>query len=297
MLADLLSGLANRHKDPIFMKSSGSQFLRTATIVVVAVGLVIFALSGYMQPLFRSALSPLVAAQTWISTRFMALYEFVTVPRDIASLRAQNQAQASEIAGLQAQVIELEQQLREAQVLYALLDFARSSPSSTYVASSVIGRDPSPFLHYIIIDHGSDSGLRSGMPVITDQGLVGRIDAVTATAARVQLITDPGATVNVRLESSSTEAQITGSVTGEISLGMVSQDTNLQPGELILTSGLGGGYPADLLVGQVVSVRSNTTDLFQSASIQSVVDFRALKAVLVITNFRPVDIAPLIPTP
>ncbi len=278
------------------MKTSGSQFFRTATIGIVVVGLVIFALSGYMQPLFRTAISPLVTVQTWLSTRFMAVYEFVTVPRDIASLRAQNQALESEVAGLQAQIIELEQQLREAQVLYALLDFARGSPASQYVAAAVIGRDPSPFLHYVIIDHGSDHGLRRGMPVITDQGLVGRIDALTATAARVQLVTDPGSTVNVRLQSTRTEAQITGSVTGEIELGLVSQDTPLLPGEIVLTSGLGGGYPADLLVGQVISVRSSGTDLFQSASVQSVVDFGSLQAVLVITNFRPVDITPLIPT-
>ena len=278
------------------MRTSGSQFFRTATIGIVVVGLVIFALSGYMQPLFRTAISPLVSAQTWLSSRFMAVYEFVTVPRDIASLRSQNQALESEVAGLQAQIIELEQQLREAQVLYALLDFARSSPASQYVAAAVIGRAPSPFLHYVIIDHGSDHGLRRGMPVITDQGLVGRIDALTATAARVQLVTDPGSTVNVRLQSTRTEAQITGSVTGEIELGLVSQDTPLLPGEIVLTSGLGGGYPADLLVGQVVSVRSSGTDLFQSASVQSVVDFGSLQAVLVITNFRPVDITPLIPT-
>ncbi|MFA5838081.1 MAG: rod shape-determining protein MreC [Bellilinea sp.] len=278
------------------MRTTGSQFFRTATIGIVVVGLVIFALSGYMQPLFRTAISPLVTAQTWLSSRFMAVYEFVTVPRDIASLRSQNQALESEVAGLQTQIIELEQQLREAQVLYALLDFARSSPASQYVAAAVIGRDPSPFLHYVIIDHGSDHGLRRGMPVITDQGLVGRIDALTATAARVQLITDPGSTVNVRLQSTRTEAQITGSVTGEIELGLVSQDTPLLPGEIVLTSGLGGGYPADLLVGQVISVRSSGTNLFQSASVQSVVDFGSLQAVLVITNFRPVDITPLIPT-
>ncbi len=277
------------------MKTSGSQFIRTATISVVVVGLVIFALSGYMQPLFRTALSPLVGVQTWLSTRFMAVYEFVTVPRDVASLRAQNQALESEVAGLQTQIIELQEQLREAQVLYALLDFARSSPQSTYIAAAVIGRDPSPFLHYVIIDHGSDSGLRHGMPVITDQGLVGRVDAVTAKAARVQLITDPGSTVNVRLQSNNTEAQIIGSVTGEISLELVSQDVELLPGELILTSGLGGGYPADIMVGQAVSVRSSSTDLFQSASIQSVVEFNSLQAVLVITNFQPVDITPLIP--
>ncbi|MHB1120834.1 MAG: rod shape-determining protein MreC, partial [Bellilinea sp.] len=269
------------------MKNPRSQFFRTATIIVVVAGLVLFALSGYMQPLFRSALTPFVSVQTWLSTRFMAVYDFVTVPRDVASLRAQNEALESEVAGLQTQIIELEQQLREAEVLYALLDFARSSPQSTYVAAAVIGRDPSPFLHYVIIDHGSDAGLRHGMPVITHQGLVGRIDAVTATAARVELITDPGSIVNVRLVPSGAEAQILGSVTGEISLELVSPDVDLQPGELILTSGLGGGYPADLLVGQVVSVRSTGTDLFQSASVQSVVEFSSLQAVLVITNFRP----------
>lgn len=278
------------------MKNSRSQFFRTATIIVVVVGLVLFALSGYMQPVFRTALSPFVSVQTWLSTRFMAVYDFVTVPRDVASLRAQNEALEKEVSGLQTQIIELEQQLREAQVLYALLNFARSSPQSTYVAAAVIGRDPSPFLHYVIIDHGSDAGLRHGMPVITDQGLVGRIDAVTATAARVELITDPGSVVNVRLESTGTEAQIHGSVTGEITLEMVSQDVDLQPGELILTSGLGGGYPADILVGQVVSVRSTDTDLFQSATVQSVVEFNSLQAILVITNFRPVDISPLIPS-
>ena len=278
------------------MKSTGSQVFRTATIAVVAIGLVIFALSGYMQPLVRSVLSPLITAQTWLSTRFMTVYEFVTVPQDVASLRAQNEALKSEVAGLQAQVIELQQQLREAQVLYALLDFARSSPQSTYVAAAVIGRDPSPFLQYVIINQGSDDGIRRGMPVITDQGLVGRIDAVTATAARVQLITDPNSAVNVRLESSGAEAIIRGSITGEISLEMVPQDVTLLPGELVLTSGLGGGYPPDILVGQAISVRSTESDLFQSASVQSVVEFNALQAVLVITNFRPVDISPLIPT-
>ncbi len=79
-----------------------------------------------------------------------------------------------------------------------MLEFARTQPENVYIAGSIIGRDPSPFLHYVIIDHGSDYGLRHGMPVVTQQGLVGRIDAVTAGAARVQLITSPDSTVNVR---------------------------------------------------------------------------------------------------
>ncbi len=277
------------------MRAFRSRFWQAALVLVMA-GLILFALSGYMRPLFRTVTSPLIAAQEWLSTRFLTVYEFVTIPRDVATLRARNQALENEVAGLQAQIIELQQQLREAQLLYALLDFARARPQYQYVAAAVIGVDPSPFLHYVIIDHGSDDGLRYGMPVITDQGLVGRIDAVTATAARVQLITDPGSSVNVNLEGLDADGQISGSITGEITLDMVSQDVNLQPGVLLLTSGLGGNYPANILVGQVVSVRKSTTELFQSATIQPVVDFSTLQAVLVITNFRPVDISPLLPT-
>jgi rod shape-determining protein MreC len=66
---------------------------------------------------------------------------------------------------------------------------------------------------------------------------------------------------------------------------------------LVLTSGLGGDYPADVLIGQVVTVRKSDTDLFQTASVQPAVDFTALRAVLVVKNFKPVDIIPLIPTP
>ena len=129
------------------------------------------------------------------------MVDFFTLPRDVTNLLQRNVALENEISSLQSQVIQLEGQLTEAKVLYALLDFARARPQNQYLASAVIGRDPSPFLHYIIIDHGSDDGIRYGMPVVTQQGLVGRVDAVTASASRVQLITDPGSIINVRMQS------------------------------------------------------------------------------------------------
>ena len=269
---------------------------QTAMLVLVVVGILVLALSGYLGPLLRLVLNPLVGAQGWLSSRYMAVYEFVTVPRDVASLRARNAQLENDVSRLQTQVIQLQQQQRQAQVLYALLNFARANPENEYVAAAVIGRDPSPFLHYVIIDHGSDDGIRHGMPVVTEQGLVGRIDAVTAGAARVQLINDPGSQINVKLQSSQTEVMLDGSITGDINLGMIPQDLNLQSGEVVLTSGLGGDYPQEVVVGQVVSVRKRQTDLFQTASVQPAVDFNSLQAVLIITNFKPVDVTPLIPT-
>jgi len=257
----------------------------------------LLALSGYVNSAIRTSITPLVYGQEWLSTRFVAIYEFFTVPRDVYSLRQRNAELEDEVSKLQTSVIELQQQLKEADVLYALLDFARARPENQYVACSVIGRDPSPFFHYVIIDHGSDDGIRHGMPVVTQQGLVGRVDAVISNAARVELINDIGSSVNIHLQNSKSEAVLRGSVTGDISIDMVNQDIVISPGDLVLTSGLGGNYPTDLLVGQVASVKKLETDLFQTAVVQPAVDFSNLKAVLVIINFKPVDITPLIATP
>jgi len=227
----------------------------------------------------------------------VAIYDFLTSPRDVASLRTENSQLTDEVAQLQTQIITLQQQLSDTQVLYALLNFARAQPQNQYVAASVIGRDPSPFVHYVIIDHGSDDGLKHGMPVVTEQGLVGRIDAVTAEAARVELITDTDSVVNVHLQSVDRDAELIGSLTGDISLDMVSQDINLQPGEIVLTSSLGGLYPSNILIGQVTSVRKQENALFQTAVVQPAVNFTTLSAALVITNFQPVDTTTLVPTP
>ncbi len=270
---------------------------QTITLTLVAVGLVILALGGYLTPLSRLALSPLISTQTWISERFQALQLYLTSPRDVAQLIQRNAELEAEIAHLRTQIIELQQQLGEYRILSALLDFARAYPEYQYVGASVIGRDPSPFVKYIHINRGSDDGLRRGMPVVTQQGLVGRVSQVTAAAALVQLITDPSVVVNVRLEPSRAEALLSGSITGDIGLDMIPQDADVEPGALVLTSGLGGNYPPNVLIGQVTGVRSQDYDLFQSASMQPVVDFTHLEIVLVITNFQPVDISPLIPTP
>lgn len=277
------------------MKDLFSRSLQATIIFLVVGGILVLALGGYFSSASNAFTGFLVEAQTWFSTRYVAIQDFLTAPRDIVSLRQRNAELENEVARLQAQVIELQQRVGETDTLAALVDFSRSNPESSYKAASVIGRDPSPFLHYIIIDRGSNDGIQRGMPVVTAQGLIGRVDAVIADAARVQLITDPGSSVNVRLQTSNVEAVLTGSVTGDLSLDMLPQDVQILEGEVILTSGLGGGYPPDLIVGQVINIRRREADLFQQAFVQPVVDFSRLEIVLVITNFRPINIEPLVP--
>ena len=278
------------------MKDLLSRSLQTTIIFLVVGGILALAFGGYFSAASNQLTAILVDTQTWFSTRYLAIQDFFAAPRDVNALRQRVAELESENATLRAQVIELSDRASRVDTLAALVNYSRSNPESRYVAADVIGRDPSPFLHYIIINRGSNDGILRGMPVVTDQGLVGRVDAVIADAARIQLIADPRSAVNVRLQNSNVEAVLGGSVTGDLTLNLIPQDVAVVEGDLVLTSGLGGGYPTDLPIGQVINVRKREADLFQRASVQPVVDFSRLTIVLIITNFRPINIEPLIPT-
>jgi rod shape-determining protein MreC len=277
------------------MKFLNVKNVQTIVIVAVVAGLLFLALSGYLTPVFNLTLNPLVSFESWLSVRYLSARDFLTAPRDVTQLREQNAILESQVTQLQTQLIQMEERLGEAQICFALLDFGRTNPQYEYVTATVIGREISPFLQYIIIDKGSDDGLQYGMPVVTQEGLVGRVDAVIAAASRVKLITDSTSVVNVLLQTAEIEAQLNGSLTGDVSLDMIPLDETVEPGDVVLTSGLGGNYPPNIFVGQVLSVQMRDNALFQTASVQPIVDFNSINAVLVITNFEAVDITPLIP--
>ena len=279
------------------MKTNSPRSMQLFVFLLLALGLVGLALGGYLTPLSRIFINPIVSAQTWLAKRYQAVQSLITQPEDVTTLRQQNSALEAENSRLQVQIVELQQQVTESQLLSTLVDYERRHVENQYTAASVIARDISPFMHYVIIDRGSDDGLRKGMPVITQKGLLGSIAAVTAGAARVQLINDPGSIINVILQQSDIEAVLNGQITGEIELDMISQNATIQPGDLVMTSGLGGNYPANLVIGQVMTIKNEASALFQTASVQPAVDFSQLEIVLIITNFQPVDISPLVPTP
>ena len=266
---------------------------RKIVLVLLIAGMILLALSGFLTQVLGNAINPIIDVQKWVAERVQIIYEFFTIPRDVTQLRAENQALQDQVSLLQTQIIQLEQDLKEADILYSLLGFARGRPEESYVAASVIGMDPSPFLQYVLIDKGSDDGIFYNMPVVTEKGLVGRISAVTASAARVQLITDAGAMVNASVVEADVDGIVQGSVTADITIEMISQEVELIVGQTVQTSGLGGNYPAEVTIGQILNVNKLENELFQSASIQPAEDFKNLQAVLVVATFRSSNIDPL----
>ncbi|HNY18539.1 MAG TPA: rod shape-determining protein MreC [Flexilinea sp.] len=261
--------------------------------ILIISGVIFLALSGFLTQSLSGLIDPIIQVQKWTAERIQTVYEFFTIPRDVTQLRAENQALQEQVSLLQTEIIQLQQDLKEADILYSLLGFARGRPEETYIAAAVIGVDPSPFLQYILIDKGSDDGIAYNMPVVTEKGLVGRISAVTASAARVQLITDAGSLVNAHVVEADADGVVRGSVTADLTIEMVSPEAELQAGQIVQTSGLGGNFPAEVVIGQILNVNKLENELFQSASIQPAEDFSNLQAVLVVANFRPSNVEPL----
>ena len=262
-------------------------------LVLFVLGVAFFALSGYMNKAIDRVMGPLIGVQSTVMERLNFVINLFTISQTEVELAAENEELKKQVSELQKYIIQLQQNLNEADILYALLGFARSSPDEQYIPAKVIGKDPSPFLKYLLIDQGSDQGIRSGMPVVTNNGLVGRIEAVTASAARVKLITDSTSMINAVVTEVDAECMVQGSITGDVTIEMVSQDVKLEPGQIVQTSGLGGDFPSDFIIGQVLNVNQINNEIFQSASILPAENFSSLQAVLVVSNFSPANTAPL----
>jgi rod shape-determining protein MreC len=199
----------------------------------------------------------------------------------------------AQVAELQNRIIGYQEDAADLRILSALLDYARTAPDHTYVAANVIGRDTSPFLSYIFLDIGSDGGVLRDMPVVTNQGLVGLVVEVTCCSSKIRLITDPESAINARLQGTRDEGAVVGRQGGGLELQYLSQQAEINPGDVVLTSGLSGRVPAGLVLGQISAVQRLDYEVLQKASVSPGVDFNRLEIVLVITNFKPVDLSPL----
>jgi rod shape-determining protein MreC len=275
------------------MPTIRKRFLIALALLILSAGILLLGAAGLLSPLQDTVSRVTVGAQSGITTAFYNLRDFLTAPRNLQDLLLRNADLESQIARLEAEVVTLREQAAEVEVLRALLGTARQQPENQYLVAHVIGRDTSPFLQYLILDQGSDAGIRRGMPVVSQNGLVGRISEVSHSASKVQLIIDPDSSINARVQESRAEGILVGQSSGGLELTYISQDASIQPGDIVVTSGLGGSFPPEILVGRVVSVHRRDYEFYQTAVIEPRNDFTQLELLLVITNFTPVDIGPL----
>ncbi len=255
--------------------------------VVVTVTLLVLDLTGTLTDVVGYLRTPFAAAQDWVSGGVRQFGSSLSTPQDVAVLQAENEQLRNQVTELERQNEELIEVYAEYTLLSALLDYARETPQYRRVAADVIGWDTSNFVRSIVINRGFDDGITPGMPVETERGLVGRIVAVSAHAAQVQLLTDPGSAINARLGASRADGVVEGQLTSYLKMKWLEQDIPISENELVMTSGLGGNFPPDLIIGRVTQFERSTSELFQEAEVRPAADLQRLEIVLVITDFEP----------
>lgn len=206
-------------------------------------------------------------------------------------LEAENESLRAENAALKNQLVLLEEARIENETLRRQLAFKSAVPNYQLLSAEVVGQDSSDFLRFIIVDRGTADGVRRGMPVLTAEGLVGRVQEVSVNSAKVLLITDPSSSVAALIQ----RTRATGVVQGQLGEYMVMRylapDSPVMPGDVVLTSGLGGNFPKRLVIGKVVRVERREVEMFQEALVEPAVNLRDLEMVMILLNFSPAELA------
>jgi rod shape-determining protein MreC len=232
------------------------------------------AVGSWFLPLFGLASAaqqlPISAADAALPRREL-LRQLEALRRDNGQLRVQ----ASQAAAT----------ARENDQLRALLGWQRQTPWKLKLAS-VVMRDPANWWHTVQIDLGSRDGVRENLPVLTTEGLVGRVSSVSYTHAQVVLITDPNCRVSGLVENPAHDLGIIspgGPLDNSfVELSYLSGNATLQAGQNVITSGLGGVFPKGIPIGQIVDARPVEFGLYIEARVKLLVNLGSLQQVWVL---------------
>lgn len=201
---------------------------------------------------------------------------------DLEDLKKEN-------AGLKAEQLRYSEILAENIRMKDLLRFKQGYTRFNLLGASVIARDYGTWMNTLMIDRGSDSGIKVYMPVIVPEGVVGFVSEVYLKTARVQLLLDPRTVVGgmVQRPASRVVSMVSGNSgkQGVLSFINISREADVIKGDVIITSGYGGVYPKGLAVGTVEKVSDDLEKVSLDADIKPAVDFSHLEEIFVITDF------------
>jgi len=204
-----------------------------------------------------------------------------TAVRDLGHAEQNERELNTRLATDEAEIRELSAKASENDRLRSLLDFKTHAGYST-VAAEVIGSSPGENSNTVLIDKGTDAGLRADFPVVTADGVAGKIVAVYGHSAQVLLITDPAAGAGALLDQSRVQGVLKGEGRGLCRLDYVMNDNAVSAGDKVVTSGLDRVFPKGLPIGTVVEAKDG--NIYKNVIVKPAVALNQLEAVLVVVS-------------
>ena len=258
-------------------------------IAMLAIGLALLAGSALRNfgTVELDAAGILGAASRAVAVPARPIADFAHHVGQTQALSEENAALRQEVARLEANLAALrEQQISSTQVA-ELIAAVGTDAADSYVAASVLFRDPAPAREALTIDRGLNDGVRVGQPVLGPGAtLVGLVSAVEDHQARIRLLIDIDSAIPTVVQSSRTQAALTATPEG-LRLEFVPTESLVTIGDTVLSSALGGELPGGLLVGRVSAFESDPRELFAYATVEPLADYARLEQVLVLIAFQP----------
>ncbi len=220
------------------------------------------------------------------TARFLAVSIFFPVDLPISvfqhakNIYGENTELRGDVAALRMKVSGLADQAAENDRLRAMLSM-REHASYTLVAARVVAREPSEIYRGCVIDIGRDQGVELHMPVISKDGVVGKVTQVLGNCSYVRLLRDPLERAGVK-SARTGETSILQSLDGESFFMNYRQHSDIHNGDTLVTSGYGGVYPRGLPIGTVSDIRNANSPLLKDVYLKPFVDFDRLDEVFVI---------------
>lgn len=240
-------------------------------------------LAARPESLFLEIVSPIDGAFTHISDGASSVFRDYL---DLVHVRDENARLRLELARVKSDQARLAELQVENQHLAELLEL-KDVLGTDALAANVIGSDATGLSRTLILASGTDNGLRPGMAVLANQGVVGKIIAVSPHASRVLLISDHNSAVDGFDQRTRARGIVAGVVDDGLILKYADRSQDIKIGDTVVTSGLDGIFPRGLLLGTIESVRREGPGLFLGVKITPAVDFRGLEQVLVLTQPPP----------
>ncbi len=253
---------------------------------------------GVLHSTQRGGLRVISPVESGVSTAldpFRNSFEWVT---NLFSAQSENERLREESDRLRTEVVSLREQSEENKRLRDMLGFVNqpSYPQDyKFVPTRVIGRSGSAWNATITINRGTDAGIALGQTVVSGQGLVGQISAVTSNSSQVLLIIDQNSHVEAKLQNgTASTGTVMGSINGLLEMDFVDKNQKVQKNDVVVTSGVGKLFVKGIQIGVVDETADQETEYFKSVSITPFVDFGRLEEVMVLIPPPGADQPPLV---
>ncbi len=266
-----------------FLKHHRDNLVLAALLLIPAVSFLSSAHKG-RDPNFvdRAVLAAAEPVQSGIAWCFHSVEGGVSGYVALKGAHEEAQQWQGELSGARAEINSLLEAKAENARLRAMLGYTENTVDPE-IPARVIGFNPTPQFLSLRINKGENDGVRTGMPVVAAEGVVGQVVRAVGSSADVLLVSDPGSRVGAVVQRSRVRGTVVGAGDGKtLALDNVGRDSDVISGDAVLTSGTDGIFPKGLVLGHVEQVRHNQTGLFLTATVAPAVNLRRVEEVMVV---------------